>query len=75
MGDDFIICNRVAIEPQCFILTPAEVATLAHRGEKDGRISYWLQPKAYEAVEYRDAWSRVGSGVAASKGDGADREP
>jgi len=59
MGDHFIICNNIALAPECYVLTPSEVARLAHRGEKDGRISYWLQPKAYEAPEFKEAWDRL----------------
>lgn len=45
-GDFFVICRNVSTEsPECFVLTPGEVRDLAHRGEKDGRVSYWLQPK------------------------------
>ena len=41
------------------ILLPEEVKTLAHRGEKEGRISYWLQPQAYEGENYFQAWDRI----------------
>lgn len=50
--------------PECFILKPREVCALAHRGEKEGRISFWLQPKHYEQSKYRETWSRIGSGSA-----------
>lgn len=36
-------------------MTPAEVSRLAHRGEKDGRVSYWLQPKRHDTDEFREA--------------------
>jgi hypothetical protein len=63
MGDWWIIVSKVAAgAPECFILTPAEVRSLAHRGEKDGRVSYWLQPNQYSASEFREAWHRVGRG-------------
>ncbi|HCG7131689.1 TPA: hypothetical protein NJ327_004496 [Vibrio parahaemolyticus] len=62
MGDYWVIANNVAKEPNVFIMTPEEVKSLAHRGEKDGRISYWLQPKSYDQADYRDAWSRIGLG-------------
>jgi hypothetical protein len=61
----FIVCRNVAKEtPECFVLTPAEVRSLVHRGEKDGRYSYWLQPRSYEADKYREAWQRIGNGAA-----------
>jgi len=63
MGDYWIVINR-AIEdkPSAFILLPSEVKTLAHRGEKDGKISYWLQPSGYDRPEFKDAWERIGHG-------------
>jgi hypothetical protein len=39
MGDFWIIVNRITTEPTAFILRPREVKRLAHRGEKDGRVS------------------------------------
>ena len=44
MGDWWIIVTKATTIPECFIMTPEEVRRLAHRGEKDGRVSYWLQP-------------------------------
>jgi hypothetical protein len=62
MGDFWVIINRVATAPAAFILLPGEVLAGAKRGEKEGRISYWLQPNAYEKDEYRGAWERIGHG-------------
>jgi hypothetical protein len=63
-GDFFIICNKVSTDnPECFILTPSEVRKLAHRGVKEGRVSFWLQPKQYESPAFRDAWHRIGHGA------------
>ena len=64
MGDFWVIVNRVVSEPAAFVLLPAEVKTLAKRGEKDGRVSYWLQPREYEQEEFKDAWARIGRGDA-----------
>jgi len=49
--------------PICFVMTLEEVKSLAHRGEKDGRVSYWLQPTSYDREQYRDAWQRLGEPV------------
>ncbi len=58
-GDFLVICRSVVTDaPESFVLTPDEVRRLAHRGEKDGRVSYWLQPKDYEKDDFRDAWMR-----------------
>ncbi|GJD46774.1 hypothetical protein AFCDBAGC_4658 [Methylobacterium cerastii] len=54
-------------KPICFVLTLDEVRDGAHRGEKDGKVSYWLQAKAYDKPEYREAWHRLGD-PAAQKG-------
>ena len=63
MGDFWIIVtNAGAATPECFIMTPEEVRRLAHRGEKDGRISYWLQANKYCTDEYREKWERIGRG-------------
>ena len=60
MGDFWIIVNDVINEPQSYIMLPDEVKALAHRGEKDGKISYWLQPSAYCTSEFHEAWHRIG---------------
>jgi hypothetical protein len=61
MGDWWIIVtNVIAADPASFIMKPEEVRRLAHRGEKDGRISYWLQPTKYHTDEFRDRWDRIG---------------
>ena len=66
LGDFFVICRNVALDtPECFVLTPAEVRDLAHRGEKDGKTSFWLQPKQYETLDFHDKWNRIGKGSAA----------
>lgn len=63
MGDYWIVINRAIEEkPSAFILLPDEVKTLAHRGEKDGKISHWLQPTSYDRSEFREAWERIGHG-------------
>jgi hypothetical protein len=63
MGDFWIIVtNAGAATPECFIMTPEEVKRFAHRGEKDGRISYWLQANKYCTDEYREKWDRIGRG-------------
>lgn len=47
--------------PKCYVLTLAEVKAAAHRGvNADGKVSYWLQPKAYATPEFEEAWDRLG---------------
>jgi len=63
MGDWWIIVTNAATpSPECFIMKPDEVSRLAHRGEKGGKISYWLQPNKYHADTFREAWDRIGRG-------------
>lgn len=45
MGDYVIICRNILTEPEIFVGSNAEIRDRIHRGEKNGRISYWLQPK------------------------------
>jgi hypothetical protein len=64
IGDFFIVCRNLASHaPECFILTPEEVINLAHKGEKNGKISYWLQPKQYEGDSFATRWDRIGQGT------------
>ena len=62
MGDYWIIVNDVLNEPNAFILLPNEIKELAHREEKEGRVSYWLQPNTYDVELYKEAWHRIGLG-------------
>jgi hypothetical protein len=62
MGDFWIVVNNLAKEPNAFILLPGEVTALAHRGEKNGRVSYWLQPTQYDQPKFKEAWQRIGHG-------------
>ncbi len=62
LGDFWVIVADVVSNPVAFILTPDEVKELAHRGERNGRVSFWLQPKSYDRDEFREAWHRIGRG-------------
>jgi len=62
MGEFWVIVNNILADPRVFVLLPSEVKKLAHRGEKDGRVSYWLQPTAYDRESFRNAWHRIGHG-------------
>lgn len=59
-GDIWIIVNNAVSEkPSTFIMLPEEVKKRAHRGEKEGRISFWLQPRDYDQDQFREAWHRI----------------
>ncbi len=62
MGDFWVIVNKVASSPSAFILLPSEVKERAHRGEKEGRISFWLQPTDYDQDQFCEKWERIGHG-------------
>ena len=63
MGDFWVIMNKIASPPpSAFILLPSEVRERAHRGERNGRVSYWLQPGEYDQQPFREAWERIGHG-------------
>ena len=60
MGDYWVIVCNVELSPETYVLLPGEVKKRAHRGEKDGRVSYWLQPGSYRVERFHDAWDRIG---------------
>ena len=62
MGDFWLIINNVGNVPNTFVMKPEEVKSLAHRGEKNGAISSWLQPSAYDVPGFKEAWHRIGNG-------------
>lgn len=62
MGDYWIIVNNAANEPNAFIMLPKEIKTLAHQGEKNGNVLYWLLPTSYDTPEFKEAWHRIGHG-------------
>jgi hypothetical protein len=61
MGDYWVIINNLQGDPAAYVLLPNEVKQLAHRGEKDGNVSFWLQPAAYDKADFREAWQRIGN--------------
>lgn len=63
LGDFWIIVGEAASDtPKCYILLPHEIRAMAHRGEKDRRVSYWLQPRSYAIAEFDENWDRIGRG-------------
>jgi hypothetical protein len=40
MGDFWVIVNDVLEKPNAFVMLPSKVKENAHRGERDGRVSY-----------------------------------
>lgn len=61
MGDFWIVVCGLANSPSVFVLEPDEVRKLAHCGQKNGIVSYWLQPKSYKQDCFADQWGRLGN--------------
>ena len=59
-GDFWIVVNSLNTTPRSYILLPHEVKALASRNEREGRISYWLDPKNYAVEAFEEKWERVG---------------
>lgn len=55
-----VTVNVLSDRPTCYILTLDEVKASAHRREKNGTVSYWLQTRSYAVAEYEEAWHRLG---------------
>jgi len=61
MGNFWIVVANIASgRPECYVLLPSEVRAMAHKGVKNGVVSYWLQPKDYATDSYREKWERIG---------------
>ena len=60
MGDFWVIVNNVENSPHTYVLKPEQVRELADRKEKNGIVSYWLQPASYCVDEFHEAWDRIG---------------
>lgn len=59
MGHFWVIVNNVPSGPKAFILLPEEIKKFARKGEKDGRVSYWLRPSEYDTDVFGEAWDRI----------------
>jgi hypothetical protein len=64
MGDYWVVVNNIYKTPKAYILRPADVKKLALRTEKDGKVSFWLEPKKYDSEEFLERWERIGHGHA-----------
>jgi hypothetical protein len=57
---DFVIVSVLLTSPEIYILTVKEAIGALHRGEREGRVSYWLQPPNYQG--HKDCWGKIGDG-------------
>lgn len=58
-ADFVIIARHIQTAPETFLLTPDEIRARVHRGEADGKVSYWLQPQEYEVAVFKEQWERL----------------
>lgn len=64
MGDYWIIViNATGEKPNCYILTPKQVKNLAHPGEMDGKVQYWLNANAFAVEKFCEKWELIGLGT------------
>ncbi len=60
LGDLWIVVVLSNPEsPDVFILTPDEIKALSHPSGKEGKISYWMEYKAYSTPEFKSMWCKV----------------
>lgn len=58
-SDFWVIVTRAVDEfPVAFVMVPSEVREFAHRGEKEGRVSFWLPARAYDQPQFKERWDR-----------------
>ena len=60
IADYLIIWRNVFESPEIFITIIKDIDPFIHKGVKDGKISYWIQPKNYET--FRNNWDILGNG-------------
>jgi hypothetical protein len=57
---NFLIVCVLNETPEIYILTKEEFQGKLHKGEREGRISYWLQPPQYK--DHQNKWEKIGDG-------------
>ena len=58
-SDFWVIVTKASADvPVAFVMLPSEVKELAHRGEKEDRVTYWLPPRAYDQPQFKERWER-----------------
>lgn len=61
-----VTINTNSDSPVCYVLSLDEVRGLATQDKKGGR--WWLEPKAYDREEFREAWHRRARRCDSSRG-------
>lgn len=58
-SDFWVVVTKAAADvPVAFVMLPSEVKELAHRGEKEDRVTYWLPPRGYDQPQFKERWER-----------------
>ena len=61
IAEYLIVCTNVFDDkPEVFVMKIDAIKNRIHEGIKDGKKSYWLQPKSY--VDFKDNWGIIGKG-------------
>jgi hypothetical protein len=60
LADFLVVCRIASVNPEVFITRPENIRDRIHRGVREERVSYWLDPKEYE--RFRDSWNEIGEG-------------
>lgn len=60
-ADFMIICRNLIKIPEVFVAHIEEIKPLIHEGNKDGKKSYWFEPKDY--LRFKDNWDIIGNGL------------
>ncbi len=58
IAEYIFIVNNVFDSPNLYITDTPTAKPRIHEGTKNGKKSYWLQPKDYE--EFKDNWKIIG---------------
>ena len=61
IAEYIVVCRSVfSDKPECFIAKKDNMLMKIHKGENEGRISYWLAPRDYEV--FKNQWELIGDG-------------
>lgn len=61
LAEFWIIVNQVQTNPKSYIMLADEVRQSAHRLEKGGAASFWIEIPSYSQDQYLEAWHRIGN--------------
>jgi hypothetical protein len=63
MGDYWVIVvNATGAKPDCHILKPQQVKSLAEPGKMAGKAQHWLQAGDFAVENFHERWELIGRG-------------